>query len=126
VSAQWDLTGKTLVGAGLVRELGTYPTAQASYFEGYRFYVAPQWQATAKTALRLRLEEGERNYKGAPAGVSVTPRRDRLHTRALELQWQALRTLRLGLSAQRDERRSNQTGAGYRANLLTVSAQAAF
>ncbi len=126
VSAQWDLTGKTLVGAGLVRELGTYPTAQASYFEGYRFYVAPQWQATAKTALRLRLEEGERNYKGAPAGVSITPRRDRLHTRALELQWQALRTLRLGLSAQRDERRSNQTGAGYRANLLTVSAQAAF
>jgi hypothetical protein len=42
------------------------------------------------------------------------------------LQWQALRTLRLGLSAQRDERRSNQTGAGYRAHLLTVSAQAAF
>ena len=126
VGGQWDLTGKTMLGAGLVRELGTYQTAQASYFEGYRVYLAPQWQAAPKTLLRLRVEEGERSYKGAPAGATSPGRRDRLHGLALELQWQALRALRLGLSAQRDERRSNQAGLNYRAHLFTVSAQAAF
>ncbi len=126
VGGQWDLSGKTLLGAGLVRELGAYQTAQASYFEGYRFYLAPQWQAAPKTVLRLRLEEGERQYKGAPAGATAPLRRDRLHALALELQWQVLQALRLGLSAQRDDRRSNQTGASYRAHLLTLSAQAAF
>jgi hypothetical protein len=74
----------------------------------------------------LRVEEGERSYKGAPAGATSPGRRDRLHGLALELQWQALRALRLGLSAQRDERRSNQAGLNYRAHLFTVSAQAAF
>ncbi len=126
VGAQWDLTGKTMLGAGLVRELGAYQTAQASYFEGYRVYLAPQWQAAPKTLLRLRLEDGERSYKGAPAGGVASARRDRLQALALELQWQALRTLRLGLSAQRDERRSNQAGADYRAHQVTASAQAAF
>lgn len=126
LGAQWDLTGKTVLGAGLVRELGAYQTTQASYFEGYRLYLAPQWQAAPKTLLRLRLEDGQRNYKGAPAGVVAPARRDRLQAVALELQWQALRTLRLGLSAQRDERRSNQAGADYRAHRVSASAQAAF
>lgn len=126
VGAQWDLTGKTQLGAGLIRELGSYQSAQANYFEGYRVYLAPQWQAAPKTLLRLRVEEGERTYKGAPAGAVSSGRRDRLHGLALELQWQALRALSLGLSAQRDERRSNEAGLDYRAHVITVSAQAAF
>jgi exopolysaccharide biosynthesis operon protein EpsL len=124
--AQWELSGKTSLGAGLVRELAAYQTLDASYYEGDRLYVAPQWQAGVKTLLRLRLEQGERRYKGALPGALAAGRQDRLRLTSLELQWQALRSLSLTASAQRDQRRSNQAGADYRASILALSAQASF
>jgi hypothetical protein len=124
--AQWELTGKTRLSAGLVRELAAYQTLDASYYEGDRLYVAPQWQAGVKTWLRLRLEQGERRYKGALPGALAAGRQDRLRLASLELQWQALRSLRLTASAQRDERRSNLAGADYNARILALSAQASF
>ena len=124
--AQWELTGKTSVSAGLVRELAAYQTLDASFYEGDRLYVAPQWQAGVKTWLRLRLEQGERRYKGALPGALAAGRQDRLRLASLELQWQALRSLRLIASAQRDERSSNVAGADYRARILALSAQASF
>ena len=126
LGAQWQITGKTSVSAGLVRELAAYQTLDASYFEGYRLYVAPQWQAGAKTWLRVRLEQGQRQYKGAPPGALASGRQDRLSISSLELQWQPLRALNLIASVQRDERRSNITGADFRARIFAVSAQANF
>ncbi len=124
----WALSAKTSLGAGLVRELAAYQSSDASYFEGYRGFVAPQWQASPKTSLRLRFEGGQRQYKGAPAGapVGVPSRRDTLQMASLELQWQALRQLSLSATVQRDERRSNQPGAQYRARIVALSAQAGF
>ena len=118
----------SLARAGLVRELAAYQSSDASYFEGYRGFVAPQWQASPKTSLRLRFEGGQRQYKGAPAGapVGVPSRRDTLQMASLELQWQALRQLSLSATVQRDERRSNQPGAQYRARIVALSAQAGF
>ena len=124
--AQWELAGKTSLSAGLVRELAAYQTLDASYYEGDRLYVAPQWQAGIKTWLRLRLEQGERRYKGALPGALAAGRQDRLRLASVELQWQALRSLRLTASAQRDERSSNVAGADYRARILALSAQASF
>jgi exopolysaccharide biosynthesis operon protein EpsL len=128
VGLNWALSAKTSLGAGLVRELAAYQSSDASYFEGYRGFVAPQWQASPKTSLRLRFEGGQRQYKGAPAGapVGVPSRRDTLQMASLELQWQALRQLSLSATVQRDERRSNQPGAQYRARIVALSAQAGF
>lgn len=124
--AQWALSGKTRLSAGLVRELAAYQTLDASYYVGDRLYVAPQWQAGVKTWLRLRLEQGERRYKGALPGALAAGRQDRLRLASLELQWQALRSLRLTASVQRDERSSNVAGADYRTRILGLSAQASF
>lgn len=126
LGAQWQITGKTSVSAGLVRELAAYQTLDASYFEGHRLYLAPQWQAGAKTWLRVRLEQGQRQYKGAPPGALASGRQDRLNISSLELQWQPLRALNLVASVQRDERRSNIAGADFRARILAISAQANF
>ncbi len=124
----WAISAKTSLGAGFVRELAAYQSSDASYFEGYRGFVTPQWQASAKTSLRLRFEGGQRQYKGAPVGapVGVPSRRDTLEMASLELQWQALRQLSLSATVQRDERRSNQPGAQYRARIVALSAQAGF
>ncbi len=126
LGAQWQVSGKTSVNAGLLRELATYQTLDASYYEGYRLYVAPQWQAGAKTWLRLRLEQGERQYKGALPGTLASGRQDRLSISSLELQWQPLRTLNLIASVQRDQRRSNIAGADFSARILALSAQINF
>ena len=126
VGALWELTGKTSVGAGVVRELAAFQTPDSSYYESYRWFLAPQWQAGAKTLLRFRIEEGLRAYKGAPASSLQSGRQDRLHMASLELHWQATRMLQLSAVAQRDERRSNVSGADYRAQIFALSAQAGF
>lgn len=126
LGAQWQITGKTTVYAGLMRELAAYQSLDASYYEGYRLFVSPQWQASAKTWLRVRLEQGERSYKGALPGTLASGRQDRLSISSLELQWQPLRALNLMASIQRDERRSNIAGADFRARIFALSAQARF
>jgi len=76
LSGSWPLTGKTRLDAGVVRELGSYQTTTASYYEGERLYISPVWKPTEKTAVRLRLDQGVRRYKGELAGVTPINRRD--------------------------------------------------
>ncbi len=122
VNATWNLTGKTSITAGVIRDLAAFRTNFAGYFEGYRAFIEPRWQATAKTALRLRVEQGMRNYKAplVPTDPDVG-REDQLNLAAVALEWEPIRALRLMLTAQRDERSSNIAGRDYRANLYGAS-----
>lgn len=122
INVNWVLSGKTQLDAGFIRELSSYQTATTNYYEGDRFYVSPVWRPTAKTALRLRLEQGTRDYKGAPAGQVASGRRDKTALASLGVEWEALRALTLAATVQRDRRTSNTDGADYRANTLGVSA----
>ncbi len=122
VNANWVLTGKTQVDAGFIRELSSYQTANTNYYAGDRIYVSPVWKPTEKTALRLRLEQGSRDYKGAPAGQLASGRRDKTSLASLSLEWEALRALTVAVTAQRDRRTSNTAGAEYSANTIGVSA----
>lgn len=126
LNATWALTGKTRLTGGLIRELAAYQVADASYYEGYRFFIAPEWKPTAKTAVRLRLDHGQRTYKGAPFVTTAAPREDRLNIAALALEWEPVRALRLMATVQRDERSSNRVGADYKANVWGLAAQASF
>lgn len=122
INANWLLTGKTQIDVGLIRELGSYQTASTNYYEGDRLYISPVWKPTEKTAVRLRLEQGNRNYKGAPAGQVASGRRDKTSLASLGLEWEALRSLTLAATVQRDRRTSNTSSAEYRANTVGVSA----
>ncbi len=126
LQAQWLLTGKTSVAAGLVRELAPYQVTDASYYEGLRLFLAPEWKPTAKTAVRLRWDQGWRTYKGAPTPTLAGPREDTLRILALALEWEPIRALRLMATVQRDERNSNRNASDYRANVYGLAAQASF
>lgn len=126
LQARWQLTGKTSVDAGLVRELAPYQVADASYYEGLRLFLAPEWKPTAKTAVRLRLDHGTRTYKGSPVATALPQREDTLNIVALALEWEPIRALRLMATVQRDERSSNRAGADYRAHVYGIAAQASF
>jgi exopolysaccharide biosynthesis operon protein EpsL len=126
LSAAWDITGKTRLTGGVTRELGSYQAATASYFEGYRFFVSPLWRVTEKTSLRARYDRAVREYKGPLAGVAPVDRRDTLQLASLSLEWQALRSLALRATVQRDKRRSNLPGFDYTSNAVILSALARF
>jgi hypothetical protein len=108
-----------------VRELGSYQTTTASYYEGERLYISPVWKPTEKTAVRLRLDQGVRRYKGELAGFAPISRRDTSTLTSLSLEWEVLRPLRLAVTVQQDKRTSN-AGFDYKANVLGVSAVFSF
>lgn len=125
LNGSWPLTGKTRLDAGVVRELGSYQTTTASYYEGERLYISPVWKPTEKTAVRLRLDQGVRRYKGELAGFAPISRRDTSTLTSLSLEWEVLRPLRLAVTVQQDKRTSN-AGFDYKANVLGVSAVFSF
>ena len=122
LNATWNLTGKTSVTAGVIRDLAAFRTDFAGYYQGHRAFIEPRWQATAKTAVRLRLEQGQRDYR-APIVPTATDvgRQDKLSVAAIALEWEPIRAVRLMLTAQRDERSSNIAGRDYRGNLYAAS-----
>jgi exopolysaccharide biosynthesis operon protein EpsL len=129
VTAQIDwnqLTGKTSALTGLVREIGSYQTNNASYYEGTRVFFAPTWQATDKIALKARYDYGVRDFKGPLPGFAASGRSDKAHLGSLSAEYQALRALKLMAWFQHDRRTSNELGADYKSNAVGISAQASF
>lgn len=126
LDATWNITAKTSLAGGLVRELGSYQTSNASYYEGYRFFIAPTWKPSEKTAVRLRYDHGARDFRGPLPGFAATDRHDTSNLVSLALEWQALRALKLIASVQRDRRKSTEPGFDYTSNAFGLSAQASF
>jgi exopolysaccharide biosynthesis operon protein EpsL len=126
LDATWAITAKTSLAGGVVRELGSYQTSTASYYEGYRFFIAPTWKPSEKTAVRLRYDHGARDFRGPLPGFAATDRRDTSNLVSLALEWQALRALKLIASVQRDRRKSTEPGFDYTSNAYGLSAQASF
>jgi exopolysaccharide biosynthesis operon protein EpsL len=122
----YEFTGKTSAAAGIVREIGSYQTNNASYFQGTRVFVAPKWNATEKITLLARYDYGIRDFKGPLPGFAATDRRDRLQLASFSAEYQALRELKLRAWVQQDKRKSNEFGADYKSNAVGVSAEASF
>lgn len=126
LDAAWAITPKTSLAGGVVRELGSYQTTTSSYYEGWRFFVAPTWKATEKTAVRLRYDHGARDFKGPLPGFAANGRRDTTNLLSLAVEWQAMRALKLSATVQSDRRKSNEPGFDYKSNSFGVAADASF
>jgi exopolysaccharide biosynthesis operon protein EpsL len=126
--ADWnyEFTAKTSAAAGVVRELGSYQTNNASYYEGTRFFIAPTYRATEKISLRARYDFGVRDFKGPLPGFADTGRRDRLYLASLSAEYQILRQLKVRGWVQQDKRTSNELGADYKSNAVGIAAEATF
>ena len=126
IDITYALTGKTSVFAGVVRELGSYQTNNASYYQGTRVFVAPTWKATENIAVRARYDYGIRDFKGPLPGFVASNRTDKTSLASLAVEWQPVRLLTLMAWLQRDQRTSNEFGADYKSNSVGVSAKASF
>lgn len=126
LDAAWAITPKTSLAGGVVRELGSYQTTYASYYEGYRVFIAPTWKPSEKTAVRLRYDHGARDFKGPLPGFAASNRRDTTNLLSLAVEWQAMRALKLSATVQSDRRKSSEPGFDYKSNTFGVAADASF
>lgn len=122
----WTITGKTRLAYGVVRELGSYQTASSSYYTGHRFFIAPTWKPTEKTAVKARYQRGQRDYSGALPGVAESNREDTISFASLILEWEPVRALTLAATLQRDKRTSSAPGFDYSSHQIGISALASF
>jgi hypothetical protein len=123
INANWILTGKTRIDVGFIRELASYlPMAVIpSYSEGERIYISPVWKPTEKTAVRLRLDQGVRRYKGT-LDPGNEGRRDTLSQGGVSFEWEPLRSITLIALLGYDKRSSNIPNIDYKATILGLSA----
>ena len=122
LEATWMATGKTTVNGGVVRELGDYQTDEINYYQGNRFFIAPTWKPTEKTAVKFRYDHGVRNYKGSVS----TNRRDTTDLAVLGFEWEVIRAVKVTTSVFTDRRKSNESGADYKSHGANLSVLASF
>ncbi|MGH8762723.1 MAG: XrtB/PEP-CTERM-associated polysaccharide biosynthesis outer membrane protein EpsL [Nitrosospira sp.] len=118
VDFNWFVTGKTRITATWARELGNMQTAvdfqlpqfqlfSSSYIASNRFSLTPVWQITSKTALRLRYDFLDRDFRGAVIALPGDSRSDTQHSGMVAFDWQPVDALFLSAMLQRDHRSSN-------------------
>jgi exopolysaccharide biosynthesis operon protein EpsL len=134
IKLNWNITGKTSLAAGWMRELASSQhdanspkddfNYNSTHVQTNRFSLGPVWKASAKTVVRLNYELAQRDFRGSPTGVDTTAQlSDTLRNTSLAVAWQPYRYLTLGASLQKTTRTSNLADLDYDSNMATLSAQ---
>lgn len=130
----WALTSKTRLTASWARQLSNFQTAafafqhpvferfSSSYVASNRFSIAPVWQITEKTALRLRYDYVLSDFHGAVIPVPTDNRSDQMHSGLVALDWRPLNLLFLSAALHRDHRTSNLRGFDFDSTAGSISA----
>ena len=134
----WAITGKMRVNASWTRQLSDYQTApfaflnpsfqqfSSSFVATDRFTVAPVWQITEKTALRLRYDYVMSNFEGAVIAIPGVSRSDSMHSGLIALEWQPMKVVFLSAAFHRDRRRSSLSGFDFDSTAGSISAKLNF
>ncbi len=134
----WAITSKMRVNANWTRQLSNYQTAPSAFlnsaFQRFsssfvatnRFTVAPVWQITEKTALRLRYDYVLSDFEGAVISLPSDSRSDSMHSGLIALDWQPLKVVLLSAAFHRDRRKSNLRGFDFDSTAGSISAKLNF
>jgi exopolysaccharide biosynthesis operon protein EpsL len=121
----WRMSGKTSLQAGWQRDLASYRTASASYTQTDALTIAPVWQVTPKTALRLQLRYADLKEMGNPFGT-LSDRHDRLRDTSVSLTWQPHTLVTVSAAVSESGRVSSTPGQDFTGHQLSVNAQFVF
>jgi exopolysaccharide biosynthesis operon protein EpsL len=121
----WRASGKVSVSAGWQRDLASYQTAGTTHTQTDIFTVAPAWQISPKTSVRLQYREGTRDDQGNPTGVP-TSRQDRVRDTSLSFSWLPRPFATLSVSVGENNRTSNIANADFSARTVGLTALFSF
>ncbi len=135
----WAITEKTRLMASWSHDLINFQTAadfqlnpllfqrwSSSYAVTDRFTVAPSWQITAKTQLRLRYDYVMRDFRGGVSLLPFEPRSDSQHSAHIALDWQPMNVLLITGMLQKDRRSSSLRGFDYDSNAASLAVRFTF
>ncbi len=135
----WAITDKTRLMTGWSHDLSNFQTGanfqlnpaifqqwSSSYAVTDRFTVAPAWQITEKTQLRLRYDYVMRDHHGGVSPLLLEQRRDSQHSAHIALDWQPMNVLLITGMLQKDHRSSSLRGFDYDSNAASISARFTF
>ena len=125
VNYAWSTTDKTQVNASMTRSTTSWFGATSSYVVTDTLLVAPTWQLSAKTDMRMSLKYGRSNYL-SPIVTNAPARRD--VDRAVEIGggWSPQRAVRLSASVQHSQRASSDATVEYRDNTINLTVTGTF
>ena len=125
LNLDWRMTGKTSLGLGWARDLASYQTAGSAYTQTDSLSIAPAWNITAKSSLRLQYRYSVRADQGNPTGVA-SDRVDNLQDTSLSYSWQPRTSTTLSATLSQSSRSSNVANADYTAHQFMLAAQFGF
>ncbi len=117
----WDNGARTRVEAGLERELGGYDLGAGGQVRAERFFIAPAWQAGARTTLSLRHAIEWRRWSPVDPAAPDAGREDRSRATGLVLDWQPRTWWQLLLQVRGERRGSSLPGAQFRATFTSIA-----
>lgn len=122
----WSPTSKLRVEISGRRDISSWWQTFSSYRIDDALSVAPTWQVSAKTSVRMRLERVRSDFRGPVFPPVEALRYDHAQTALLGVEWNPLHSLVLDASLQRQRRSSNTTGVDFDANIASLNARLKF
>lgn len=126
LNVNWDVTGKTRLTGGWLHDITATGLATGGHVDSDRFFIAPVWNATAKTAFSVRYDYTRREWKDVPFGTFDASRSDKIQSLQAGVDWQALRTILVSGYIRQEKLNSSIPNAGYRATVYGIKASANF
>lgn len=117
----WTPTAKLSLDFGAQRQLSPWQDPSSTYKVDNIISFAPSWQASAKVAVRARLEHIQSYFRGGVV-ANVPSRNDTTNNALIGLDWLPLRSLTIGASLQRLQTSSNYALFEYDATVVNVGA----
>jgi len=128
IELDWFATGKATLNLAVRQDLSATDAALASYVLTRAVSITPTWTPTAKTSVQAMLERRQRRYQGDPTPIfsNTEKQTDKIKTLSLNISYQPVSAVQLGLSLRSEQRDSNITGSSYRDKLANLSVQFKF
>ena len=123
---RWEYSPRTWLEAGLGRDLGSYEFNGGGSIRGWRWFIAPTWKPSEKTALRVRHAMERRDWRVVSSASPDLGREDRTRWTTLTLAWTPRRLLELTASARHERRSTHLPGLDFRSNGVTLAARLNF
>lgn len=122
----WTPTAKLRLAVSARREIAAWWEALSSYVVSDTLSFTPTWQASAKTALRMRLDCTQRDYRGPVIANPGPLREETVCSAGLGADWTPLRYVTFSANLQRDRRSSNYDAFEFGDTIAAVSASLMF
>lgn len=120
VTAEWYVTGKSLLSISARQETGSVDDLVATYVQTHGLTIAPVWNATSKINVRGQLTAEKRSYLGN-SGLFIgagAQREDKVRIAGLFIDYTPYDKVQIQATYQREHRSSNIPGISYDDNTL--------